>query len=309
MGTAAEEAGWTLLLPPLLFFTLSATLLILLSRQSISFRFMYTPFQKRLLLLMVVWSAIRTLAFFFRSLVSLVPYLADSPEFITATRVFLSIGGAPLTRVVTKNCLSAFVGIKIFPDSKNRWLRAWNNSIPLRKRIASRAQILLDMILLAAVILLVVSAIAHKVREESDARWQFLVKLAAVSVFTCLNLLPVGGAVFALVWCECDGGIAFLASRVLKQVLIITLIQSSLLVIKYAYTVAESTDPERFGTHELFFYSLSALPEFLMASPLCLDSVVAMFRLDAADEAIAGDDPNFIVVTEVLGQAAFAAIL
>ncbi|KAI8831741.1 hypothetical protein BJ741DRAFT_651467 [Chytriomyces cf. hyalinus JEL632] len=248
---------------------------------------------------MVVWAAIRTLAFFFRSLVSLVPYLADSPEFITATRVFLSIGGAPLTRVVTKNCLSAFVGIKIFPDSKNRWLRAWNNNIPLRKRMASRAQVFLDMILLAAVILLVVSAIAHKVREEWDARWQFLVKLASVSVFTCLNLLPVGGAVFALVWCESSP----------SQVLITTLIQSSFLVIKYAYTVAESTDPERFGTQELYFYFLSALPEFLMASPFCLDSVVAMFRLDAADEVIAGDDPNFIVVTEVLGQAAFAAVL
>ncbi|KAJ3231519.1 hypothetical protein HDU81_003704 [Chytriomyces hyalinus] len=309
MGTAAEDAGWTLLLPPLLFFTMSTTFLMLFSRLSVLFRFMYTPYQKRLLQLMLVWAVIRTIAFLFRSLVSLVPFLGDSPEFIAATRVFLSIGGAPLTRVVTKNSLSAFVGIKIFPDSKNERLREWNSCIPRRKRFISRAQVLLDMVLLAAVILLVVSAIAHKVKEEADSRWQGLVKLTAVAVFTCLNILPVGAAVFAFGWCECDGGIAHLTSRVLKQVLVTTLIQSSLLVVKYAYTIAESTDPERYNAQELYFSLLSVLPEFLMASPFCFESVVAMFRLDAADELIAGDHPNFVVVTEVIGQAAFAAVL
>ncbi|KAJ3224849.1 hypothetical protein HDU81_008283 [Chytriomyces hyalinus] len=181
MGTAAEEAGWTSLLLPLLFFTVSSTVLILLSWQTISNRVTYTPFQKQLLQLMLIWAVIRTLSFLFRSLVSLVPSLGDNAKFISFTRVMLSVGGAPLTRVVTKNCLTAFLGIKIFPHSKSSRFQAWNQNVATRKQAVSRTQAVLDTILLTAMTFLVVSTIAYEVEgQPTHARWPVLSTLLVI---------------------------------------------------------------------------------------------------------------------------------
>ncbi|KAI8845092.1 hypothetical protein BJ741DRAFT_703496 [Chytriomyces cf. hyalinus JEL632] len=314
MGTAAEEAGWTSLLLPLLFFTVSSTVLMLLSWQTISNRVTYSPFQKRLLQLMLVWAVIRTLSFFFRSLVSLVPYLGDNAKFVSFTRVMLSVGGAPLTRVVTKNCLTSFLGIKIFPRSQSSRFQAWNQSVSARKLAVSRTQACLDAILLTAMVFLVFSTIAYEVEgQPMHARWAVLVKLCSLCLFTCLNMLPLCGSVFALVLCECDGRLKC-PGRILRTVLALTLVQSTLLVIRYAYItayfLATVKFPVQFVANETQLYLCSLVPVFLMAIPFCLEWVVAMFQLDIVDERdiTTRETVHFGVATDMVAQAALSAI-
>ncbi|KAJ3235589.1 hypothetical protein HDU78_005101 [Chytriomyces hyalinus] len=312
MSTAAEVEGWTSLLLPLLFFTISATFLTLLSWQTISHRSTYSPFQKRLLLLMLVWAVIRTVAFFFRSLVTLVPYLGNSAKFVGFTRVLLSVGGAPLTRVVTKNCLTAYLGIKILPHSQSARFKAWNNSVSTRKRTISKAQALLDTILFATMVFLVLSTIAFNIK--GHAQWAMLVKLVSLWFFTCLNLLPLCGSVFALVLCECDAGPVCVTGRMLKMVLAFTLVQSALLVIRYAYTLAYFLETAHVSVqlpvNETQVYMYSLVPVFLMAGPFCLDWVVALFQLDVVDERgdVGGDTVHFKVASDMFAQVAFSAI-
>ncbi|KAJ3239353.1 hypothetical protein HDU78_002867 [Chytriomyces hyalinus] len=272
MGTAAEEAGWTSLLLPLLFFTVSTTVLMLLSWQTISNRVTYSPFQKRLLQLMLVWAVIRTLSFFFRILVSLVPSLGDNDKFVSFTRVMLSVGGAPLTRVVTKNCLTSFLGIKIFPRSQSSRFQAWNQNVSIRKLAVSRTQACLDAILLTAMVFLVFSTIAYEVQgHPTHARWPVLV-------------------------------------------LALTLVQSTLLVIRYAYTIAYFLATVKFPVqllaNETQLYLCSLVPVFLMAGPFCLEWVVAMFQLDIVDEQdrTTRDTVHFGVATDMVAQAALSTI-
>ncbi|KAI8831740.1 hypothetical protein BJ741DRAFT_711195 [Chytriomyces cf. hyalinus JEL632] len=263
MSTAAEVEGWSSLLLPLLFFTISATFMTLLSSQTISHRSTCSPFQKRLLLLMLVWAVIRTVSFFFRSLVTLVPYLGNSAKFVAFTRVLLSVGGAPLTRVVTKNCLTAYF---------------------TRKRVISKAQGFLDKILFAAMAFLALSTVAFNIK--GHAQWAMSVKLVSLWFFTV-----------AVVW-----------------VLAFTLVQSTLLVIRYAYTLAYFLETAhasvQLPVNETQVYMYSLVPVFMMAGPFCLDWVGALFQLDVVDErGDAGSDTvHFKVASDMIAQVAFSAI-
>ncbi|KAI9343981.1 hypothetical protein BDR26DRAFT_857932 [Obelidium mucronatum] len=97
--TAIEEEGWNSLLLPLFSLVLSIQCAIL-------FAFSYkinphTIHVRRTIKLMLFWASVRCLGFLLRTLASVFPStLGDSIPFVAATRVLLSIGGAPLSRLL-----------------------------------------------------------------------------------------------------------------------------------------------------------------------------------------------------------------
>ncbi|KAI8612999.1 hypothetical protein BC830DRAFT_1170623 [Chytriomyces sp. MP71] len=285
--TPAQEEGWNAVVLPILCLAISLEFTVQFAlERSFPSKPPLNAFQNRILSVLLIWACVRTLGFFFRSALAALPQsLARNDAFVTATRAILAIGGAPLTRVVTKNAVTCLGGVE---RVRVGWWRCpWWRSWTVRRRFLGRVQAGLDAVLGAGIVLLIVAAIAKKMYAGKGligGGWGEVVWRVAAGLFLLLNAVPVVFAVFGFYWAHDVSRVdVFVDATMLRRAFAITLLQSMFLLFKYVYQMIDDLDSSIFNGNEYYFYGLSVLPEFMVTVWFCWRWVLLMFRLEELD--------------------------